>query len=229
MSTPFSEKLQTAMDKRDLSNYKLSKLSGVAQSTIGRWLKGNSEPQAAQVKAIADAMEVNPDWLLSDASNLDYNRDQEKTEAQEPDNNNLYPVLNNKSGVPYYDVDFVGGFDLVFNEQQMNPSFYISYAPYNNADAWVNVTGKSMSPFISHGDIAAFKKLNNWRDFFPLGEIYAIITSEHRTIKIVTAGKDENHLTLVPYNKSREFVEQQIHKDLILQMYKVMGSIKKFF
>lgn len=217
------------MDEKGLTAYKLSSLSGVAQSTIGRWLKGKSEPQAAQVSVIADALEVNAEWLLSNGSIEKYKNEENLTEVNESITDNLYPVRNKKGGVPYYDVDFVGGFDLVFNEQQINPSFYISYAPYNNADAWVNVTGKSMSPFISHGDIAAFKKLNNWRDFFPLGEIYAIITSEHRTIKIVTAGKDENHLTLVPYNKSREFVEQQIHKDLILQMYKVMGSIKKFF
>lgn len=140
------------------------------------------------------------------------------------------PAINsNKNGVPYYDVDFYGGFDFAFNDQTIQPAFMIDYAPYNDCDAWINVSGKSMSPFISHGDIAALKKLNTWQEFIPFGEIYAVLTEEHKTIKIVTAGKDEDHLTLVPYNKSREFVEQQIPKKLIHQMYRVKGSIKKFF
>ena len=138
------------------------------------------------------------------------------------------PSISDK-GVPYYDVDFYGGFDSVFNDQTIRPNFYIDFPPYNGCDAWINVTGKSMSPFISHGDIAALKKLDNWKNFIPFGEVYAIYTTEHRTIKIVTAGKDEDHLTLIPYNKGREFVEQQIPKKLIKQMFRVYGSIKKFF
>ena len=138
-------------------------------------------------------------------------------------------VISKHQGAPYYDVDFIGGFDLVFNEQSIKPSFYIDYPPYNDADAWINVTGKSMSPFISHGDIAAIKRIESWKDFLPFGEIYAVITDEHRTIKIVTQGKDEDHFTLVPYNKSKEFVEQQIPKKLINNVYRVKGTIKKFF
>ncbi len=138
------------------------------------------------------------------------------------------PSISDK-GVPYYDVDFHGGFDPVFNDQTVRPNFYIDFPPYNDCDAWINVTGKSMSPFISHGDIAALKKLDGWREFMPFGEVYAVYTTEHRTIKIVSAGKDDDHLTLIPYNKGREFVEQQIPKNIIREMFRVYGSIKKFF
>lgn len=139
------------------------------------------------------------------------------------------PKITENKGTPYYDIDFIGGFDLIFNTQNATPSFYIDFPPYNDADAWINVTGKSMSPFISHGDIVAVKRIEGWNEFLPFGEIYAIITEEHRTIKIVTQGKDEDHFTLVPYNKSREFVEQQIPKRIIHNVYRVKGSIKKFF
>tara|TARA_A100000164_G_scaffold364480_1_gene382823 strand:+ start:667 stop:1308 length:642 start_codon:yes stop_codon:yes gene_type:complete len=158
--------------------------------------------------------------------NVKFNEEEEATEP-----NTLYnlPKISEHKGVPYYDVDFHGGFDAVFNDQTVSPSYYIDFPPYNDCDAWINVTGKSMSPFISHGDIAALKLLRNWQVFFPKGEVYAIYTEEHRTIKIVTEGKDDEHLTLIPYNKSREFVEQQIPKSIIKQMFRVNGSIKKFF
>lgn len=139
------------------------------------------------------------------------------------------PEISSNEGVPYYDVDFHGGFDAVFNDQTIQPSYYIDFPPYNDCDAWINVTGKSMSPFISHGDIAALKKLKDWSEFIPFGEVYAVYTTEHRTIKIVTKGKDEKHLTLIPYNKGREFVEQQIPKSIIRSMFRVNGAIKKFF
>lgn len=139
------------------------------------------------------------------------------------------PAISQDRGAPYYDVDFIGGFDMIFNEQKIAPTFYIDFPPYNDADAWINVTGKSMSPYISHGDIAAIKRLDNWMEFIPFGEIYAVVTDEHRTIKTVTAGKDDDHFTLVPHNQSREYVEQQIPKKIINHMYRVKGTIKKFF
>lgn len=213
----FSERLEKAMDDKGWTNYKLSKETGVAQSTIGRWLKGKSEPQTAQVLLIAENLGVTKEYLLSGESISVVSETASK-----------YPSLSNK-GVPYYDVDFYGGFDFAFNDQTIQPSYVIDYAPYNDCDAWINVTGKSMSPFISHGDIAALKKLEKWNDFIPFGEIYAVLTEEHKTIKIVSKGKDDNHFKLIPYNNSGEFVEQDIPKDLIQQMYRVKGSIKKFF
>ena len=150
-----------------------------------------------------------------------------KTEEHKP--HAAIPEISDQHGVPYYDVDFHGGFDIVLNDQTVRPSYYIDFPPYNHADAWINVTGKSMSPFISHGDIAALKKLSDWRTFFPVGEVYAIYTEEHRFIKIVTEGKDEDHFTLISYNKSKEFIDQQIPKKVIREMFRVLGSIKKFF
>lgn len=139
------------------------------------------------------------------------------------------PLVSHKHGVPYYDVDFQGGLGFIENDQTVSPSFYIDFPPYNDSDCWINVTGKSMSPFISHGDIAALKQLRDWKEFITFGEIYAIYTSEHRTIKIVTAGNDKDHFKLIPYNKSPEFVEQEIPKHLIKAMFRVNGAIKKFF
>lgn len=41
---------------------------------------------------------------------------------------NSIPSLS-KKGVPYYDVDFYGGFDFAFNDQTIQPAFLIDYAP----------------------------------------------------------------------------------------------------
>jgi len=207
-----AKKLKEIMADSGLNKSHLADELGVSIHTVNSWIKGQRnipEPKRKLIEMVTKR------HIVSETS-LEY------------DVKSGAPIINN-GGVPYYDVDFHGGFDFVFNDQTIQPSFNIDYAPYNDCDAWINVTGKSMSPFISHGDIAALKKLNDWRSFIPFGEIYAVLTNEHKTIKIVSQGKDENHLKLIPYNDSKEFVAQEIPKDLIQQMYRVKGSIKKFF
>lgn len=172
--------------------------------------------------------DVNIKWLEFGEGEMFLNKTNNNTVEEYPLEYKK-PEISEHKGVPYYDVDFIGGFDLVLNEQSIIPKFYIDFKPFNDADFWVNITGKSMSPFISHGDIVALKKINSWKDFILFGEIYALVTDEFRTVKIVGKGKDNKHLRLIPYNKSIEFSEQQIPKRLINHLFRVKGSIKKFF
>lgn len=67
-------------------------------------------------------------------------------------------VLDQSVGVPYYDVDFCGGFEIMVNDQTSVPAGYINIPQYNKADSWANITGHSMEPLISHGDMIALKK-----------------------------------------------------------------------
>ncbi|MFI3262085.1 MAG: S24 family peptidase [Rikenellaceae bacterium] len=139
-----------------------------------------------------------------------------------------YSINNEYKGVPYYDVDFIGGFDLVENDQTINPIYHIDFPDYNRADCWVNITGHSMAPEISNGDIIALRKLEDWNTYILYGEIYAIITDEYRTVKRVRkSSKGDNYLKIVPSNK--DYDEQDIPKSVILHMYQVLGSARKLF
>src|SRR5690606_578617 len=125
-------------------------------------------------------------------------------------------------GVPYYDVDFIGGLDMVFASRQVNPAYYMDLQPINNDDYWINVSGKSMGPLIAHGDIVALKKVDDWQSFLVMEDIYAIVTSNNlRTIKILESGHDDEHYLLVPYNKSHK--TQPIPKKVITHVFKVIG------
>jgi transcriptional regulator with XRE-family HTH domain len=141
------------------------------------------------------------------------------------------PIITHKgNGVPYYDVDFIGGFNLIFDQQSARPSAFIDFAPFNDCDFWVNVTGKSMDPLISDNDIVALKILPDWQEFLLEGEIYAIVTSNDiRTIKTIGKGEDKDHYTLIPYNKAPEYNPQPIPKRMLTHVFRVKGSIKKFF
>lgn len=188
-------------------------------------------------KIIAAYPKYNRVWLLTGEGEMlvgENTASQEKTLeqlgasasiSQETDGQ---PKVNFNIGVPYYNVDFIGGFDLVLNDQTINPEYLIDFKKYNDADCWCNVTGHSMEPEIHHGDMIALKKIED-RSFLPLGEIYAIVTTnDMRTIKRLGAGKTDDTYTLVPSNKSSEYSPQPLPAKMIRTIFQVLGAVKRF-
>jgi DNA-binding XRE family transcriptional regulator len=139
---------------------------------------------------------------------------------------------DNKLGVPYYDVDFTASFVVVENSIQTQPTSYISHPFFKGCDYVVRASGQSMAKVIAHGDAVGLKKLNNWREFFPFGEVYAIVTNDDiRTIKVITKGETEDTYTLISKptdGKKDEFPPQQIKRSSILSIFKVQASSHLF-
>lgn len=159
--------------------------------------------------------ELNKSWLLTGEGEMLINE------------NNSQAKISFTSGVPYYNVDFIGGFDLVLNDQTAKPEYLIDFKKYNEATCWCNVTGHSMEPEITHGDIIALKKIEDI-SFLPLGEVYAIVTKNGmRTIKRLGPSTDPKCYTLVPTNKSPEYGIQEIPKNMIQQVFQVLGCMKR--
>lgn len=209
-----SERIRKLRELKGLNKRELAEKLGVTNSAVGQYEKGVSKPSAKIL------------LKLNEVLGYDFIQNKELTE----DNTLTVPKISDTSrGAPYYDVDFIAGFDLVLNDQTIKPAYYIDFMPFNDVDCWLNVSGKSMGPLIAHGDIVALKKLNGWRDFLLHGEIYAIVTEEFRTIKIIGKGQDADHFNLIPYNKSTDYSEQQIPKRLITHIFRVKGALKKFF
>ncbi len=137
------------------------------------------------------------------------------------------PLINYQTGVPYYNVDFIGGFDIVLNDQTFTPEYLIDFKKYNEATCWCNVSGHSMEPEINNGDIIALKKIEDF-SFLPLGEVYAIVTTNGmRTIKRLGPSQNPECYTLVPTNKSPEYGIQELPKDMIEHIFQVLGCMKK--
>ena len=134
--------------------------------------------------------------------------------------------------VPYYDVDFTAGFLEVENNQQIKPDSYITHPFFKGCDYVVRASGQSMAKVIKHGDAIGLIKLNNWMNFLPNGEIYAIVTKDgHRLIKVVTSSGNKEILTLISKpteNKKDEFPPQDINKSNILAVYKVQATSHLF-
>ena len=133
-------------------------------------------------------------------------------------------TIDPTKGRPYYNVDFRLGFDIMTNDQTVNPDYMIDFPPYNDVDCWVNAHGDSMAPTISSGDIVALKRIDD-HSYLINGEIYAIVTTNGlRTIKRVR----DNGETFTLIADNQEVGEQIIPKQLVTHVYHVRGTIKMF-
>lgn len=158
---------------------------GASKGVLSRAINNGTDIQAKWLSIIVENYpRYSTGWLLTGAGSMlkdDLNGIQTADEA----NPSTLPTtsMNPSVGTPYYDVDFIGGFDEVFNSQVNIPATNIVIRGFEKASLWCNVTGHSMEPKINHGDIIALRQctLND----IQYGEIYAVVLDTIRTIKIL--------------------------------------------
>lgn len=201
---------------------------GASKGVLSRAINNGTDIQAKWLSIIVENYpRYSTGWLLTGAGSMlkdDLNGIKTIDEA----NPSFMPTtsMNPSVGTPYYDVDFIGGFDEVFNSQVNIPATNIVIRGFEKASLWCNVTGHSMEPKINHGDIIALRQctLND----ILYGEIYAVVLDTIRTIKILRRSPDPSKLRFIPIN-TEDYDEQEFDKSRIMNVFEVIGSISKFF
>lgn len=201
---------------------------GASKGVLSRAINNGTDIQAKWLSIIVENYpRYSTGWLLTGAGSMlkdDLNGIKTIDEA----NPSFMPTtsMNPSVGTPYYDVDFIGGFDEVFNSQVNIPATNIVIRGFEKASLWCNVTGHSMEPKINHGDIIALRQctLND----IQYGEIYAVVLDTIRTIKILRRSPDPSKLRFIPIN-TEDYDEQEFDKSGIMNVFEVIGSISKFF
>ena len=201
---------------------------GASKGVLSRAINNGTDIQAKWLSIIVENYpRYSTGWLLTGAGSMlkdDLNGIKTIDEA----NSSTLPTtsMNPSIGTPYYDVDFIGGFDEVFNSQVNIPATNIVIRGFEKASLWCNVTGHSMEPKINHGDIIALHQctLND----IQYGEIYAVVLDTIRTIKILRMSPDPDKLRFIPIN-TNDYDEQEFDKSRIINVFEVIGSISKFF
>lgn len=188
---------------------------GEKPQTVSNWVARDNGNNVLN-KIVEAFPQINKDWLMTGHGDMLISG-----------NKATVPQISYTKGVPYYNVDFIGGFDIVLNDQTINPEYLIDFQKYNEATCWCNVSGHSMEPEINNGDIIALKKIEDF-SFLPLGEVYAIVTTNGmRTIKRLGPSQNPECYTLVPTNKSPEYGIQELRKDMIQHIFQVLGCMKR--
>ena len=59
------QRISKLMLDMDVSNAKLARMIGVSRPTIGNWIEGKSTPTGENLTNLANALKVDPNWLMS--------------------------------------------------------------------------------------------------------------------------------------------------------------------
>ena len=228
--SPIKQKILLYLTKKGISAYEFYKNSGVTRGVLSQ-NNGITEDNIARF--LAYAPDVNAEWLLTGKGDMlkqDFSIMQEnQEEISDPSEiSSPEPRISMEvgQGIPYYDVDFIGGFSEIFNSQTTVPACNIIVPGFEKATAWCNVTGHSMEPRINHGDIIALRQCTV--QDIQYGEIYAVVLDTIRTIKILRRGSTPDVLRYVPVN-TNGFDEQEFPISRIINVFEVLGSVAKFF
>lgn len=219
--SPIKQKILLYLTQKGVSAYEFYKNSGVTRGVLSQ---NNGITEDNISRFLAYAPDVNAEWLLRGKGNMlkqDISNLQDEIPLSEP-------IITTEmgQGVPYFDVDFFGGFSEIFNNQSAIPACNIVVPGFDKATVWCNVTGHSMEPKINHGDIIALRECTI--QDIQYGEIYAVVLDTIRTIKILRRGSTPDVLRYVPINKT-DFDDQEFPTSRILKVFEVLGSIAKFF
>lgn len=208
------DRIKEYIDYKGISIAAFEKSIGMSNASFGKCLKKGGAIGTDKLENILNIYpEISTNWLLTGQG--------EMIEDNEPKISN-----NPEVGTPYYDVDFLGGFDLQDNDQTTVPALNIVANICPRADLWCNITGNSMEPTISNGDIIALHKCSI--NDIQYGEMYAVVLDTFRTVKILRKSSSPNKIKFVPVNKD-QFDEQDFDISRILQVFEVVGCIRRFF
>lgn len=197
----------------------LEKRIGASKGVLSRAINNGTDIQSKWIQVLVENYPLySAEWLLTGKGCM-LKDDGDNVEAPLATNNLTV-------GTPYYDVDFLGGFNEVFNLQTSVPETNIVIRGFEKADLWCNVTGHSMEPKINHGDIIALRQCSV--NDIQYGEIYAVVLDTIRTIKILRKSSSPDKLRFIPINID-DYDEQEFDKSRIINIFEVVGSISKFF
>jgi len=205
------ERIKSVMREDNLRTTDFAEELGYSRGNLSSILNGKRPAPASLLESISRVYDVNLAWLKTGEGTM-------KEETKQP------MVKNYTRGIPYFDVDFTLGFDLMENDQTRTPDCLIDFPKYNGCTCWVNAHGDSMSPTISSGDMVALMQLDDFR-YLISGEIYAIVTKNGlRTIKRVNDRGEA--IQLVPDNK--DYCEQFIPKGELQAVFSVKACVKAY-
>ena len=208
--------LRAERNKYGLSLQRIQELTNLPLKTLKAYDNGSKEM---------------PDDILEAFENL-FERIENEYNEREEDNTSI-PVLITDDmvsnvKVPFYEVDFAGGFTSPEMFSEVKPSFIISSPSFAGADFACILTGHSMSRRIKNGSVIGLKKINEWWEYFPTNEIYAIVTKNGlRTVKIVKRSSESGYIDLIPdplpeYNNP-PYETETIRMEYIIGFYQVVA------
>lgn len=203
----FANRLNKAITLRNIKPIELSEKTGIDKSKISSYMSGRYKAKQDGVYLLAQALNVSEVWLMG------YDVPMESIPIKDIEKIKI-PVLGTvKAGYDYLAQENIVGYESIDNVS--DPENY--YA--------LQITGNSMEPLFSDGDIAIVHKQDN----FDSGNICIILVNgEEATVKKVVRMDDGIDLIAMnPYYPVRRFSKNEMNEIPVKIIGKVVEARKR--
>ncbi len=203
------QRLKEAREDNDKTLEEAGNRVGTHKSTIQRWESGKTEKiSTSAIEVLADFYSVNPSWLAGKAV---------------PKHSILIKSLN-QTEIPVLGV-VKAGYDYLANENKIG-KVYLDYTPSDSENYYaLQVTGDSMEPLFSDGDLAIIHKQNTFESG---NTCIVLINGDEATVKKVVKMDDGIDLIAMnPYYPVRHFSKNEMDEIPVEVIGKVVEARKK--
>lgn len=216
MEDKFSNRLQKAMQIRNIKASELSEKANIPKSAISQYLSGLYEAKQKSIFKLANVLDVSEGWLMGYDVPMERNLDTYKIDKL---GNSVIPI-------PILGT-VKAGYDYLAQENWIGTIDVETSLVGNGQDYFaLKVHGNSMSPILIEDDIVVIKKQND----FDNGDIVvAIINGNEATIK--KGKKNDNSILLQPLNTDYEpliFTKDEM-KSIPVEIIGIVKQLKREF
>ena len=203
----FQNRLQKAMNIRNMKQVDLVEKTGLDKTLLSKYLSGISNARQDKLTALAEALQVNEIWLMG------YDIPMESIPIKNIEKIKI-PVLGTvKAGYDYLAQENIIGYESIDNVSE--PENY--YA--------LQVSGDSMEPLFSDGDIAIVHRQD---DFDSGNTCIVLVNGDEATVKKVIKTDDGIDLIAMnPYYPVRHFTRNEMNEIPVKIIGKVIEARKR--
>lgn len=235
-----NERLKLLIDKYAFgSENSFAEFIGVTQTSINRLFRvdeRNGEvPSVLKSKTVLKAINnrypfVDIEWFLGDGDLIDSIHDINNEGNVEIVKSPVMSSMSKQSSslIPYYDLDFAAGNDLVLVENdKVTPDYYMDVPEFYGCTAF-RAYSNSMEKLIKSGSILFGTKVEEWELHLEYGQIYGIICNDgRRYLKYIRKFKDNPKEFLLLKSENSNYDDFDIPKKSIRSIWLIHGWLNK--
>ena len=195
MTTTFSFRFKQCLKEKNIKQAELARSTKITPSSISDWSKGKYVPKRDKLLAIAEFLEVNPDWLVGESDNMEITR--LPTSTNNHINEDTEELIDNISKLPILGTICAG--DGVYIEEEYDEHIFIDQGM--RADFALRVKGDSMiEAGIFDGDLVFIRQQSSVRN----GKIAAVRLTEWNEASLKKIFVKNDNVILYPCNPEFE-------------------------
>ncbi|HZK19528.1 MAG TPA: S24 family peptidase [Treponemataceae bacterium] len=215
MNNIFAKRLRKAMDIRGIKQVELVEVTGISKSAISQYLSGAFVPKQKNTYKLADALNVDPAWLMGkdvDMMKKETRGEYNKTELLKAvlGDITMLPIIGTiRAGEPILAIEKVEGYFPTDSSILSSDKNYF----------FLKVKGDSMNLEFKEGSLLLIEKTPCVEN----GEIGVVLVNAHEaTVKKIV--KNDNMITLIPMSSNHIHTPQMIN--LEKQQVEIIGKVK---